>query len=202
LGYFSEQLVLKHKSMSRPVDLNDETIIQGIKTNDVKSLEGLYKAHYSMILRFVQNNNGTEQEAKDIYQEAIIVLYENIKDGKFELACKIKTYLYSICRRLWLKRLTEKRKYGEPLQESYEFIDVSLEMPAIEEKEMQFAHMTAALQKLGEPCKMLLEDFYINALSMVSISEKFGYTNPDNAKNQKYKCLMRLKKIFFSEYKK
>jgi RNA polymerase sigma factor (sigma-70 family) len=187
--------------MSRPVDLNDAAIIEGIKTDDIKSLEALYKAYYSMILRFVQNNNGSEQDAKDIYQEAIIVLYEKIREGEFELACKIKTYIYSVCRRLWLKRLTEKRKYAEPLQESYEFMDVSSEMPAIEEKELQFSHMTSALEKLGEPCKMLLEDFYINTLSMAAITEKFGYTNADNAKNQKYKCLMRLKKIFFSEYK-
>ena len=187
--------------MSRPVDLDDEAIIQGVKTNDVKSLEVLYTSYYPMILRFVQNNNGTEQEAKDIYQEAIIVLYEKIKEGEFELSCKIKTYLYSVCRRLWLKQLTEKRKFSGSLQESYDFIDVSAEMPAIEEKEMQFTHMTTALQKLGEPCKMLLEDFYIHTQGMAAITEKFGYTNADNAKNQKYKCLMRLKKIFFSEYK-
>ena len=187
--------------MSRPVDLNDTAIIDGIKTNDAKSLETLYKAHYAMILRFVQNNNGTEQEAKDIYQEAVIVLYEKIKAGDFELACRLKTYLYSVCRRLWLKRLTEKRKFGGSLEESYDFIDVSNEMPAIEEKEKQYTHMSTALQKLGEPCKMLLEDFYIHAQGMGAITEKFGYTNADNAKNQKYKCLMRLKKIFFSAYK-
>jgi DNA-directed RNA polymerase specialized sigma24 family protein len=58
-----------------------------------------------MILQLVINNNGDEDEAKDIYQEAIIVLYNKVKRGDFELSSKLKTYIYSICRRLWLKRL-------------------------------------------------------------------------------------------------
>jgi hypothetical protein len=70
-----------------------------------------------------------------------------------------------------------------------------------EEAETQFAVLEETLNKIGEPCRTLLEDFYLRAQSMQSITEKFGYTNPDNAKNQKYKCLMRLKKLFFAAYK-
>ena len=54
---------------------------------------------------------------------------------------------------------------------------------------------------LGEPCKSLLEAFYLKKKSMQEIAGSFGYTNSENAKNQKYKCLMRLKKLFFSQYK-
>ena len=62
--------------------------------------------------------------------------------------------------------------------------------------------MNESLVDLGEPCKTLIEDFYINRLSMEEISEKFGYTNADNAKNQKYKCLQRLKRLFFNDEEK
>jgi predicted DNA-binding protein YlxM (UPF0122 family) len=61
--------------------------------------------------------------------------------------------------------------------------------------------MGIALEGLGEPCKSIIEDFYIADLSMEEISVKFNYTNADNAKNQKYKCLQRLKKLFFENYK-
>jgi predicted DNA-binding protein YlxM (UPF0122 family) len=47
----------------------------------------------------------------------------------------------------------------------------------------------------------ILEDYYLHKKSMQEIAEKFGYTNAENAKNQKYKCLMRLKKLFFDQYK-
>ena len=59
--------------------------------------------------------------------------------------------------------------------------------------------MNNSLIDLGEPCSELIKDFYINKLSMEQIAEKFGYTNADNAKTQKYKCLQRLKKIFFEK---
>jgi hypothetical protein len=60
--------------------------------------------------------------------------------------------------------------------------------------------MDRALNSLGEPCKSLLEGFYIKDLDMQTLAKDFGYTNADNAKNQKYKCLMRLKKLFFTQY--
>ncbi len=185
--------------MSMP--LTDEYFVSGIKNGDEKALDILYKMHYSMILHFIINNNGTEQEAKDIYQEAMIVLYEKIREDSFEFQCKIKTYLYSVCRRLWLKRLTEKSKFGG-ITEAEEFLTLDDEMPEMEEKEIKYRNMSSALALLGEPCKTLIEDFYINNYNMTIITEKFGYTNADNAKNQKYKCLMRLKKLFFVNYKK
>ena len=54
---------------------------------------------------------------------------------------------------------------------------------------------------LGEPCKSLLEAFYMQKKGMQEIAGIFGYTNAENAKTQKYKCLMRLKKLFFTQYK-
>jgi hypothetical protein len=57
------------------------------------------------------------------------------------------------------------------------------------------------MMNLGEPCRSLIDAFYLQKKSMTDIASFFGYTNADNAKNQKYKCLMRLKKLFFSAYK-
>jgi hypothetical protein len=59
--------------------------------------------------------------------------------------------------------------------------------------------MNEAMDGLGEPCVSIIRDFYVHGHSMESISAKYGYTNADNAKNQKYKCLQRLKKLFFTE---
>jgi hypothetical protein len=61
--------------------------------------------------------------------------------------------------------------------------------------------MEKGLSSLGEPCKSLLESYYLQKRSMSEIAAAFGYTNADNAKTQKYKCLMRLKRFFFDQYK-
>jgi hypothetical protein len=61
--------------------------------------------------------------------------------------------------------------------------------------------MENAMSKIGEPCKSLLDAYYMQKKNMQELALEFGYTNADNAKTQKYKCLLRLKKIFFSQYK-
>lgn len=179
----------------------DDLIIAEIRKNNPVALRELYKAHYPMILTLVLFNSGTEQEAKDIYQEAIINLYEKTQDQSFVLTCKIKTYLYAVCRRLWLKKLHEKKRFHGNIEELETFIGVEDEIVTIEDNERRFHQMSEALNGLGEPCRSILEDFYIKDFTMEAITKKFGYTNTDNAKNQKYKCLQRLKKIFFENYK-
>jgi len=155
-----------------------------------------------MIVNLVCSNSGTEQEAKDIYQEAVIVFYEKVTQAQLALTCKIRTYIYAVCRRLWLKRLAEKKKYTGNIEETESFADIDNEMNEVEQKERQYRQMKEALDGLGDPCRSIIEDFYIKDLTMEAIGEKFGYTNADNAKNQKYKCLQRLKKLFFKEESK
>jgi DNA-directed RNA polymerase specialized sigma24 family protein len=109
--------------------------------------------------------------------------------------------LYSICRRLWLKKLQKQNRFNPSIESIQEIVPVEDEIDLHEKKNQDFLLMEDALQKIGEPCKSLLEAFYIDKKSMPEIADSFGYTNADNAKTQKYKCLMRLKKIFFAQYK-
>jgi len=188
--------VNKAESILSPTD--SEAIL-GILNNSESMLKRIYKGYFPMVLQLVLSNNGNEDDAKDIYQEAIIVLYSKVKSGNFELSCKLKTYIYSICRRLWLKRLNQMSRYGGDIRDFQEFIPVEEDLTNHEEKDIQFEKMAGALGLLGEPCKTIIEDFYIYNRSMQEICEKFGYTNADNAKTQKYKCLQRLKKLFFQQ---
>ena len=80
-------------------------------------------------------------------------------------------------------------------------VPVEEDVEEYEKKDQEFAMMEKAIGSLGEPCKSLIEAFYIQKRNMQDIANQFGYTNADNAKNQKYKCLMRLKKLFFAQYK-
>jgi len=178
----------------------DSEVILGILNNSESALKRLYVAYFPMVLQLIINNNGNEDDAKDIYQEAIIVLYNKVKSGDFELSSKLKTYIYSICRRLWLKRLTQINRYGGDIREFEDFLPGDVDTGELHnERDIQFNKMNSALQLLGEPCKTIMEDFYINNRSMQEICERFGYTNADNAKTQKYKCLQRLKKLFFQQ---
>lgn len=145
-------------------------------------------------------NSGSHDEAKDIFQDAVMVLYDRLIQGNFELNSKLSTFLYAVCRRLWLKQLTG-RGISAKTTDISDLEDILLVEDDIEKHEIMesnFAQMRAALNKLGEPCKTLLKDFYIADMSMLQIKDKFGYTSTDNAKTQKYKCLQRLKRLFFN----
>ena len=175
----------------------DREVVLGILNNSVEALNKLYLAYFPMVLQFILNNSGDEDDAKDVYQEAIIVLYNKVRSGNFELSSKLKTYIYSVSRRIWLKKLAQQSKKTNNIADFEDVLTVDDDMDVHEEKDMQFDKMKVALDNLGEPCKTIIQDFYIHNHSMQEICEKFGYTNTDNAKTQKYKCLQRLKKLFF-----
>lgn len=181
-------------------EFNEQVLLKGLAKNDAKSIETIYKNNFNMVQSFVLNNNGTYDDARDIFQEAMIVLYENAKSETFVLTCQIKTYLYSICRRLWLKRLQYSNRFMTRVENLEETVPVEEDIEHQEKKNADFAIMERALGSLGEPCKSLLEAYYLQKKDMTEIASIFGYTNADNAKNQKYKCLIRLKKLFFSQY--
>jgi len=180
--------------------LSDNEYIEGLRLNDNAVIRSVYKKFYPAIMRMVLNNNGTEQEAKDVFQESILVLYHHVQKQNFILSCALQTYLYSVAKRLWLKQIHKKSgmlKLDERFYEGDDFADVESEVNVYEEREQNLDKMHESINQLGEPCKTLLTDFYIGRMGMDELAEKFGYTNADNAKNQKYKCLQRLKKIFF-----
>lgn len=183
-----------------PNEISEQAIIEGLAIGDNSAINKLYKVYFPPIARMIVNNNGSEEAAKDIFQEAVMVLYDKITQQKFELSSKLSTFLYAICRRLWLKQLTRRGSTAATFDISdYEdILQVEDDLIVHDEVELKFEQMNLALTNLGEPCKTLLQDFYITNLSMQEISDKFGYTNADNAKTQKYKCLQRLKKLFFS----
>lgn len=179
---------------------SDNEFIEGLRSGNSEVLLALYKKYFNFVLKYIVNNNGSQEAAEDIYQESIIVLYENCKKPEFQLNCQLQTYLYSVAKRLWLKELRKNNKvFLMKENEENEVVDVSEEMVEHEEKEWNLNKMNESLEKLGEPCVTLIRDFYINKLNMEIIAEKFGYTNADNAKNQKYKCLQRLKRNFFAQ---
>lgn len=199
MGYYFRHLRINN----RIVDIleQEQILLKGLEGSDKNSIELIYRDNYSSIQSFVLNNNGSVDDARDIFQEAMIVLFENVGKDTFKLNCQIKTYLYSVCRRLWLKRLQQLGKYNFNLENLVDIVPVDAEIEDHEKRNDDFNLMENAMSKIGEPCKSLLDAYYLQKKNMQELALEFGYTNADNAKTQKYKCLLRLKKIFFAQYK-
>ena len=178
-------------------------LLEGLGKEDTAAIEQIYRDNFNMIQSMVIQNSGSYDDAADLFQEAMIVLFEKVKTGKFELNCQLKTFIYSVCRKLWLKKLqsAQRFKFQEQTDLLEQTVPVEDELEKHEQQQADFALMEQAMSKIGEPCKSLLEAYYVHKKPMLEIATHFGYTNADNAKTQKYKCLVRLKKLFFAQYK-
>ena len=198
MGYFYPPYRIKRTDVK--AEINEQALLKGLANNDSKAIDTIYKDNFNMVQTFILQNNGSYDDARDIFQEAMIALYEKAQNESFVLTCQIKTYVYSVCRRLWLKRLQQIGRYSNQVDSLEETVPVEEDLEIHEKRNAEFAIMDRAMSSLGEPCKSLLEGYYIKKMGMQELATEFGYTNADNAKNQKYKCLMRLKKLFFSQY--
>ena len=182
--------------------VTDAALLQGLALGTDAATEHIYKQCYPVIAHWISINGGDEADGADLFQEAMLVLWNKARDPLFELTCAIGTYLFSVARRLWLKRLQQRRKSPAALWDDSGFeedTDWAAEDGIVqhEEREAQFGQLETALAQLGEPCASLLRAFYTEGKSMQEIAAEAGYTGADTAKTQKYKCLTRLKKLFF-----
>lgn len=181
--------------MKQVLPVAEDEQLRLLQLGDEQTLRQVYKQHYQTVVNMVLSNAGSLQEAKDIYQETVLIFFEKVRDDQFELSCSIKTFIYSVSRRLWLKQLQQKNRLPQGIMDTDEHVDIPMQEAL--DREEQYQTLGRALEAIGEPCRSILKDFYMHNQSMEEITEKFGYTNADNAKNQKYKCLKRLKKLFF-----
>ena len=155
-------------------------------------LDFLYKKNYKMMINMIVKNNGSEEEAKDIYQDALIVLWQKILSQEFILSSKLSTFLYSICQNLWRKELERKSRLSGETVEKGEIYDI--------DKLERIEIINKCISDLGETCRKILTYYYFDNLSMVDIAEKMGFANADTAKTKKYKCKLELDKKIKSLY--
>ena len=196
------------------LELKDHEIISKIKENS-DALGIVFKKCKPGAIQFLRKINYQSNERidiEDIFQDAILVLYENIVNKDFVLASNtsLQTYLNSVCRNQLLKKigknnvveLNENKGNDEDHDEVMEFNPLIADVleDFVDIKEQQFNAMEKALEKIKEAgghCYELLTLFWYHRKSMSELSEVFGYSNADNTKNQKARCQKRLEKLTF-----
>jgi len=172
--------------------MNDFEIVELIKKGDEQALEHLYRKHYRMMARLITRNSGSEDDAKDVFQDALIILWEKVRLGKFELSSKLSTYLYSVCQNLWHKELNRKQRHVSQEHDVAEVQD--------NDRQERIAIVNKCLQQLKPDCRQILMYYYFDQLPMTEIAEKMEFANADSAKTKKYKCKQELDKLIKSQY--
>jgi RNA polymerase sigma factor (sigma-70 family) len=173
----------------------DARVLDGIRRGDESALVTLYNAHRRPITALVMRNNGTYDDAEDILQEALVILWERVRAGSYEHTAALGTFLFATARNLWLRRLARARREQQldPAGENHSTDDPTpLEGLIEDERTMSIRN---ALANLGEPCRSLLVLFYWEEATMDEIARRLGLANAATAKSKKYQCKEQLKRL-------
>jgi RNA polymerase sigma factor (sigma-70 family) len=169
----------------------DEVI--GLVTLDQLSFNELYEREFPPIARLVLSHGGTVETACDIFQDAMVILLEKIQQGKLTLSASIGTYLNSVCRHILgdqFRRNKRDQRMKAWFTEKYRD-DIFFPW----EKPDPYARVAEVMDRIGEPCKALLEWFYYRQKDWESIASALGYKDAASARNQKYKCLEKIRSL-------
>ena len=174
--------------------------VRRLKANDEQALKSLYVNNYPRVASFVLRNSGSTEDAKDLFQEAFIATWQNIMLDKFTISetATVSGYLFQIARNKWIDRLRQRKK--EMTMVSAPEADSPPELIP-EETADHLALVQEQYGLLGEPCRELLDRFYFRRESLRTIAGIFSWTEA-TAKNNKYRCLQKLRAAVLKEKKK
>ncbi|MEO6190920.1 MAG: sigma-70 family RNA polymerase sigma factor [Saprospiraceae bacterium] len=176
----------------------NDSFLTALRLNEEWAFEELYKDYYPMVLKYVLNNSGNHDDAKDLFQNVIIGLIKNVRNPDFELyeGTKFGTYLMSIAQKMWLASLVKTKNK----KETVDLDDINLDWRNleddfdIEDKEVQFKRMESALDNIGKECKEIILNFYYNEIALGKIADIMGYTQ-GFIRVKKNRCMNKLKDL-------
>jgi RNA polymerase sigma factor (sigma-70 family) len=186
--------------MSRPppVPDRDAGILDRIRRGDRDALVAVYRQCDGAVRRHVIANNGSQDDADDVLQEALVILWERARDGRLELTARLSTFVVGVAHNLWLRRLAHARRES-PAREAVDGAPDPGESPLdtmVRSERAGAVHR--ALRTLGDPCRTLLLLFYWEQASMEEIAVRLGFANAGTAKARKYQCKKSLQQILSS----
>ncbi len=179
-------------------------LLEGILSADHRSIQRVYDQALPQVIRWIAENHGTEQDARDVFQEAMLALFRRLERGDFTLSCTLTSYLRIICRNLWLTRLRDAKKFQLSPLEDAEAADLSQDMleqlGQTERQQLFFKHFDA----LGSNCRRILSLFF-DKTPLAEIARKMK-TSEGYIKKRKFECKEKLVKSIqrdplFSELK-
>ena len=169
-------------------------IIEGIRNRDNRILTIIYKEIFPVVRYYVMSNGGSQDDAKDVFQESIIVAFRQISNNSFKLKTGFEAYLYGVSRLVWLKMLRNRSIHDRNI--------VKIEEPGVDyhptetiiEEDLEMRLFRKYFLKLGEECQKVLQ-MISEGISYEDIAREMGYKSEKIVRNKKYKCKEALIKM-------
>ncbi len=167
--------------------------VAAILNGDSTLLRQMYQKNFPLIKSLIQQNGGTEDDAKDVFQDAVMIIYEKAKHPGFQLTCQFGTYIYAVCKNLWRSRKQKKSFSEVTIQEDIKYSTGELpdmDYAASEQRKLY----DKAFERLGENCQKLLS-LYFQKTTMEEIARQMDYASEGYARRRKFMCKERLTEL-------
>lgn len=166
-------------------DYRDKEILEGIINHDSSVLNHLYDTCYPKIQKMILKKGGNEGDAKDIFQDTMIILYRKLKEEKLELSCKLNTYIFAICKNLWIQEY-KSNKYK--LKVSVDTVDVVNEPSLLDKFEPKLLEIyDRHFMKLSKKCQKILK-LHFKGKKISEIRKAMKYDSDQYTMDRKYRC--------------
>ena len=181
---------------------SDETLIKGLKEQRYSCIRQIYKDYLPLAKSFVQKNSGNNEDAEDVFQDGLVILYQKISIENITLNCSLKTYFYAICKNIWLQRLERKwrllfeENIAEEPSESYILFKNEIKESELEKQRLFQKHFLT----LPSKCQKVLE-LFLHDTPLKEIAAMLGFKNEEYAKSRKYMCKNMLRKKIMNDPK-
>lgn len=177
--------------------MNNKTYIEGLLQHDKKTLEKIYKDFSKRIETHIVKNGGTVEDARDIFQDALMIIYSKSQSKDFELTSQFYTYLFGIVRFIWVRKRQKKSNNTVSLDKDDTYnLNVDIEADLIAQERQNI--YKNSFMKLGIFCQEILELFYTKK-NMGEITQIMGLKNEHTTRNRKYRCQKKLEEIIKSD---
>lgn len=177
-------------TMKNTDKLTDDDLLEGLLQSDGKAIQGIYDLVLPSIIIWIKQNKGSEEDARDVFQEALIALYQKVQETDFKLTCTLKSYLRVVCRNLWLARIRNKNFQNSSLLEGIEAValdqDMEKRIEASERDQLFFKYF----DQLDEKCQQILK-WQFDKIPFKEIARRLD-TTENYIKKRKFYCKERL----------
>ncbi len=177
------------------IHYSDEAIVEGLRLRSDYIINFVYREYFPIIKYLVNENSGSDEDAEDIFQDGLIIIYKKITDNQLTLTSSFKTYMYSVCRNLWLQKLNKRKNVLDKISDVEDYIDLPNDIKhEISSQEVELHRLVQIhFLTLSEDCQKILR-LFMKDVSLREIGNIMGFKTEKYAKTRKYMCKEELKK--------